>query len=145
MTPQNEGPPDLDEILKKLQQKSTAAGSARGMPGSERRWRYADAGWAWTSAGMVFISADRRSVARSGFYIVEGPPRRGASLGRSRGDDARPALDLPIDRAGRVVNVSGVARSRSVPRHPKKKAAAGSAEAHRRRDIVDVQFAIRSR
>jgi membrane protease subunit HflK len=151
MPPQNEGPPDLDEILKKLQQKiagllgmrprpagtSTGGGGGSQMPGM---------GVA-VGGGMVFIVLLIVAVwLASGFYIVE-EGRRGVVLRLGRFLETtmpgpRWHIPYPIESV-EVVNVSGVRTVEVGYRgNPKNKQPQEALMLTDDENIVDVQFAI---
>jgi len=150
MPPQNEGPPDLDEILKKLQQKiagllgmrprpaGTSGGGGGGpMPGM---------GMA-VGGGMAFIILLIIAVwLASGFYIVE-EGRRGVVLRLGRFLETtmpgpRWHIPYPIESV-EVVNVSGVRTVEVGYRgNPKNKQPQEALMLTDDENIVDVQFAI---
>src|SRR5688500_234829 len=149
MPPQNEGPPDLDEILKKLQQKiagllgmrprpaGTSGGGGSSMPGM---------GMA-VGGGMVFIILLIIAVwLASGFYIVE-EGRRGVVLRLGRFLETtmpgpRWHIPYPIESV-EVVNVSGVRTVEVGYRgNPKNKQPQEALMLTDDENIVDVQFAI---
>src|SRR5688572_4800986 len=150
MPPQNEGPPDLDEILKKLQQKiagllgmrprpagTSSAGGGSQMPGI---------GMA-VGGGMVFIVLLIIAVwLASGFYIVD-EGRRGVVLRLGKYLETtmpgpRWHIPYPIESV-EVVNVSGVRtvevgyRGNAKNKQPQEALMLTDDE-----NIVDVQFAI---
>ena len=148
MPPQNEGPPDLDEILKKLQQKiagllgmrprpAGASGGGGNMPGM---------GVA-VGGGMIFIILLIVAVwLMSGFYIVE-EGRRGVVLRLGKYLETtmpgpRWHIPYPIESV-EVVNVSGVRTVEVGYRgNPKNKQPQEALMLTDDENIVDVQFAI---
>src|SRR5687768_10017938 len=150
MPPQNEGPPDLDEILKKLQQKiagllgmrprpaaTSGGGGGSPMPGM---------GMA-VGGAMAFIILLIIAVwLASGFYIVE-EGRRGVVLRLGRFLDTtmpgpRWHIPYPIESV-EVVNVSGVRTVEVGYRgNPKNKQPQEALMLTDDENIVDVQFAI---
>jgi len=153
MPPQNEGPPDLDEILKKLQQKiagllgmrprpaGTSSGGGGGGGGNMPGMSMAVGG------GMFFIVLLIIAVwLASGFYIVE-EGRRGVVLRLGRFLETtmpgpRWHIPYPIESV-EVVNVSGVRtvevgyRGNAKNKQPQEALMLTDDE-----NIVDVQFAI---
>ena len=147
--PNNEGPPDLDEILKKLQQKiagllgmrprpaPTGGGGGMQMPGMG----------AAVGGGLVFIILLVLAVwLASGFYIVE-EGRRGVVLRLGRFLEVtmpgpRWHIPYPIESV-EVVNVSGVRTVEVGYRgNPKNKQPQEALMLTDDENIVDVQFAI---
>jgi membrane protease subunit HflK len=150
MPPQNEGPPDLDEILKKLQQKIAGllgmrprpAGPSGGGGGSQMPGMGMAVG-----GGMVFIVLLIVAVwLASGFYIVE-EGRRGVVLRLGKYLETtmpgpRWHIPYPIESV-EVVNVSGVRTVEVGYRgNPKNKQPQEALMLTDDENIVDVQFAI---
>src|SRR5688572_17659409 len=150
MPPQNEGPPDLDEILKKLQQKIAGllgmrprpAGTSGGGGGSPMPGMGMAVG-----GGMAFIILLIIAVwLASGFYIVE-EGRRGVVLRLGRFLEVtmpgpRWHIPYPIESV-EIVNVSGVRTVEVGYRgNPKNKQPQEALMLTDDENIVDVQFAI---
>src|SRR5688572_5592551 len=150
MPPQNEGPPALDEILKKLQQKIAGllgmrprpAGTSGGGGGSPMPGMGMAVG-----GGMAFIILLIIAVwLASGFYIVE-EGRRGVVLRLGRFLETtmpgpRWHIPYPIESV-EVVNVSGVRTVEVGYRgNPKNKQPQEALMLTDDENIVDVQFAI---
>src|SRR5690349_16274995 len=140
----NEGPPDLDEILRKLQQKIS------GLMGFKPRPPSGNAGpgvGAAVGGGLVFIILLIVAVwLASGFYIVE-EGRRGVVLRLGKyAETTQPGprwhVPFPIESV-EVVNVSGVRTVevgyRGNPRNRQPQEALMLTDDE---NIVDVQFAI---
>jgi membrane protease subunit HflK len=147
MPPPNDGPPDLDEILRKLQQKiaglfgarprAAGAGTGGQMPGMG----------AAVGGGLIFIILLIVAVwLVSGFYIVE-EGRRGVVLRLGRFLETtmpgpRWHIPYPIESV-EVVNVSGVRTVEVGYRgNPKNKQPQEALMLTDDENIVDVQFAI---
>jgi membrane protease subunit HflK len=103
MPPPNEGPPDLDEILKKLQQKIAALLGFRPRPTMPSGPQGPGMGAA-IGGGLVFVILLIVAVwLASGFYIVE-EGRRGVVLRLGRFLEVTmpgPALAHPVSRSSR--------------------------------------------
>ena len=152
MPPQNEGPPDLDEILKKLQQKIAGLLGMRPRPvgssggGGGGGVNLPGMGMA-VGGGMVFIILLIVAVwLASGFYIVE-EGRRGVVLRLGKYLETtmpgpRWHVPYPIESV-EVVNVSGVRTVEVGYRgNPKNKQPQEALMLTDDENIVDVQFAI---
>jgi membrane protease subunit HflK len=147
MPPPNDGPPDLDEILRKLQQKIAGLFGARPRPqpvggGSQMP----PVGMA-IGGGIVFLILLIVAVwLMSGFYIVE-EGRRGVVLRLGRFLETtmpgpRWHIPYPIESV-EVVNVSGVRTVEVGYRgNPKNKQPQEALMLTDDENIVDVQFAI---
>jgi membrane protease subunit HflK len=151
MPPPNEGPPDLDEILKKLQQKIAGLLGMRGRPASAPSGPGGGPGMPGVGAavggGVIFIILLIIAVwLASGFYIVE-EGRRGVVLRLGKYLETtmpgpRWHVPYPIESV-EVVNVSGVRtvevgyRGNAKNKQPQEALMLTDDE-----NIVDVQFAI---
>ena len=145
----NEGPPDLDEILRKLQQKIAGIFGARPRPqptGGGGGMQMPPMGAA-VGGGLVFIILLVIAVwLASGFYIVE-EGRRGVVLRLGKYlETTQPGprwhIPFPIE-AVEVVNVSGVRTVEVGYRgNPKNKQPQEALMLTDDENIVDVQFAI---
>ena len=146
--PPNDGPPDLDEILKKLQQKIAGLFGARPRPeGRPAGGGPMPAMGAAVGGGLVFIVLLIVAVwLASGFYIVE-EGRRGVVLRLGRFLEVtmpgpRWHIPYPIESV-EVVNVSGVRTVevgyRGTSRNKEKDEALMLTDDE---NIVDVQFAV---
>jgi membrane protease subunit HflK len=143
----NEGPPDLDEILRKLQQKiSGLLGFRPRMPGGPTGPSGPGMGHA-VGGGLIFIVLLIVAVwLASGFYIVE-EGRRGVVLRLGKYlETTQPGprwhIPYPIESA-EVVNVSGVRTVEVGYRgNPKNKQPQEALMLTDDENIVDVQFAI---
>jgi modulator of FtsH protease HflK len=149
MPPPNEGPPDLDEILRKLQQKIAGIFGARPRPqsaGGGGGMQMPPMGAA-VGGGIVFIILLVIAVwLASGFYIVE-EGRRGVVLRLGKFNEVtmpgpRWHIPYPIESV-EVVNVSGVRTVevgyRGNPKNKEKEEALMLTDDE---NIVDVQFAV---
>ena len=146
MPPPNDGPPDLDEILRKLQQKIAGLFGARPRAPSGPGGSMPGVGAA-VSGGIIFIILLVVAVwMMSGFYIVE-EGRRGVVLRLGRFLEVtmpgpRWHIPYPIESV-EVVNVSGVRtvevgyRGNAKNKQPQEALMLTDDE-----NIVDVQFAI---
>src|SRR5688572_11379219 len=151
MPPPNEGPPDLDEILRKLQQKIAGIFGARPRPqsaggGGGGGMQMPPMGAA-VGGGIVFIILLVIAVwLASGFYIVE-EGRRGVVLRLGKFNEVtmpgpRWHIPYPIESV-EVVNVSGVRTVEVGYRgNPKNKQPQEALMLTDDENIVDVQFAI---
>ena len=148
MPPPNDGPPDLDEILRKLQQKIAGLFGARPRaPGSPAGGPQMPGMGAAVGGGIVFIVLLIVAIwLASGFYIVE-EGRRGVVLRLGRFLEVtmpgpRWHIPYPIESV-EVVNVSGVRtvevgyRGNAKNKQPQEALMLTDDE-----NIVDVQFAI---
>src|SRR5689334_10452956 len=150
MPPPNEGPPDLDEILKKLQQKIAGLLGLRGRastPSSPGGGTSMPGMGAAVGGGLVFIILLVVAVwLASGFYIVE-EGRRGVVLRLGRFLEVtmpgpRWHIPYPIESV-EIVNVAGVRtvevgyRGNAKNKQPQEALMLTDDE-----NIVDVQFAI---
>jgi membrane protease subunit HflK len=150
MPPPNEGPPDLDEILKKLQQKIAGLLGMRGRPASAPpgpRGPGMPGMGAAVGGGVIFIILLVIAVwLASGFYIVE-EGRRGVVLRLGRFLEVtmpgpRWHIPYPIESV-EVVNVSNVRTVEVGYRgNPKNKQPQEALMLTDDENIVDVQFAI---
>jgi modulator of FtsH protease HflK len=143
----NEGPPDLDEILKKLNQKLSGLFGRRSNGPSEPRPPYDGPSAAFFGGSLAFIVLLIVAVwLASGFYIVD-EGRRGVVLRLGKyiettGPGPRWHIPFPIESA-EVVNVSGVRTVEVGYRgNPKNKQPAEALMLTDDENIVDVQFAI---
>jgi membrane protease subunit HflK len=144
----NEGPPDLDEILRKLQQKISGLLGFRPRPANSGPAGPAGSGMSpAVGGGLVFIILLIAAVwLASGFYIVE-EGRRGVVLRLGKYlETTQPGprwhIPYPIESV-EVVNVSGVRTVevgyRGNPRNKQPQEALMLTDDE---NIVDVQFAI---
>ena len=146
MPPPNEGPPDLDEILKKLQQKIAALLGLRPRPTMPAGPQGPGMGAA-IGGGLVFVILLIVAVwLASGFYIVE-EGRRGVVLRLGRyleTTDPGPRWHIPYPiESVEIVNVSGVRTVEVGYRgNPKNKQPQEALMLTDDENIVDVQFAI---
>jgi membrane protease subunit HflK len=145
MPPPNEGPPDLDEILKKLQQKIAGLFGMRPRPAPTAP--QGPGMGAAVGGGLVFIILLIVAVwLASGFYIVE-EGRRGVVLRLGRFLEVtmpgpRWHIPYPIESV-EVVNVSNVRTVEVGYRgNPKNKQPQEALMLTDDENIVDVQFAI---
>ena len=145
MPPPNAGPPDLDEILKKLQQK--IAGLLGMRPRAAPSGPQAPGMGVAVGGGLIFIILLIVAVwLASGFYIVE-EGRRGVVLRLGRFLEVtmpgpRWHIPYPIESV-EVVNVSGVRTVEVGYRgNPKNKQPQEALMLTDDENIVDVQFAI---
>src|SRR5207253_465254 len=146
MPQNNEGPPDLDEILKKLQQKIAGLFGMRPRPAPASPQGSA-IGSSALSGGLVFVVLLIVAVwLASGFYIVE-EGRRGVVLRLGKYLETTPPgprwhVPYPFESV-EVVNVSGVRTVevgyRGNPRNKQPQEALMLTDDE---NIVDVQFAI---
>ncbi len=148
MPPPTEGPPDLDEILRKLQQKIAGIFGARPRPQSAGGggMQMPPMGAA-VGGGFVFIVLLVIAVwLASGFYIVE-EGRRGVVLRLGKFNEVtmpgpRWHIPYPVESV-EVVNVSGVRTVevgyRGNPKNKEKEEALMLTDDE---NIVDVQFAV---
>jgi membrane protease subunit HflK len=148
MPPTNEGPPDLDEILRKLQQKISAILGFRPRPASSGPSGPSGPGMgAAVGGGLVFIVLLIAAVwLASGFYIVE-EGRRGVVLRLGKYLETTqpgPRWHVPYPfESVEVVNVSGVRTVEVGYRgNPKNKQPQEALMLTDDENIVDVQFAI---
>jgi modulator of FtsH protease HflK len=147
MPPPNDGPPDLDEILRKLQQKIAGLFGARPRaPGGPGGPQLPGMGMA-VGGGIMFIVLLVVAVwLMSGFYIVE-EGRRGVVLRLGRFLEVtmpgpRWHIPYPIESV-EVVNVSGVRTVEVGYRgNPKNKQPQEALMLTDDENIVDVQFAV---
>src|SRR5688572_6586025 len=147
MPPPNEGPPDLDEILRKLQQKIAGIFGARPRAQSAGGGMQMPPMGAAVGGGIVFIILLVIAVwLASGFYIVE-EGRRGVVLRLGKfNEETMPGprwhIPYPIESV-EVVNVSGVRTVevgyRGNPKNKEKEEALMLTDDE---NIVDVQFAV---
>jgi membrane protease subunit HflK len=148
MPPPNDGPPDLDEILRKLQQKISGLFGARPRPEGPRLGGGQMPGMgAAMGGGLIFIILLVLAVwLASGFYIVE-EGRRGVVLRLGRFLEVtmpgpRWHIPYPVESV-EVVNVSGVRTVevgyRGTSRNKEKDEALMLTDDE---NIVDVQFAV---
>src|SRR5688572_23589248 len=142
----NEGPPDLDEILRKLQQKIAGLLGFRGRPQGPTGPSGPGVGTA-VGGGVVFIILLIVAVwLASGFYIVE-EGRRGVVLRLGKYlETTQPGprwhIPYPIESV-EVMNVSGVRTVEVGYRgNPKNKQPQEALMLTDDENIVDVQFAI---
>ena len=147
----NDGPPDLDEMLRKLQQKLAGLFGGRGSPGnsgpSEPSPPFNGPSPAFFGGSIAFIVILVVGVwLASGFYIVE-EGRRGVVLRLGKyiettNPGPRWHIPYPIESA-EVVNVSGVRTVevgyRGTPKNKQPQEALMLTDDE---NIVDVQFAI---
>jgi membrane protease subunit HflK len=145
-TKNNEGPPDLDEILRKLQQKIAGLLGFRGRPQGPAGPGGPGVGTA-VGGGVVFIILLIVAVwLASGFYIVE-EGRRGVVLRLGKFLEVtqpgpRWHIPYPVESV-EVVNVSGVRTVEVGYRgNPKNKQPQEALMLTDDENIVDVQFAI---
>jgi membrane protease subunit HflK len=147
----NDGPPDLDEMLRKLQQKLAGLFGGRGSPGnsgpSEPSPPFNGPSPAFFGGSIAFIVILVVGVwLASGFYIVE-EGRRGVVLRLGKyiettNPGPRWHIPYPIESA-EVVNVSGVRTVEVGYRgNPKNKQPQEALMLTDDENIVDVQFAI---
>src|SRR5215212_1985428 len=143
----NEGPPDLDEILRKLQQKIAGLLGFRPRPAGTPPGGGMSGMGAAMGGGVVFIVLLIVAVwLASGFYIVE-EGRRGVVLRLGRFLETtmpgpRWHIPYPIETV-EVVNVSGVRTVEVGYRgNPKNKQPQEALMLTDDENIVDVQFAI---
>src|SRR5215212_1292773 len=143
----NEGPPDLDEILRKLQQKIAGLLGFRPRPAGTPPGGGMSGMGAAMGGGVVFIVLLIVAVwLASGFYIVE-EGRRGVVLRLGKYLETtmpgpRWHVPYPIE-AAEVVNVSGVRTVEVGYRgNPKNKQPQEALMLTDDENIVDVQFAI---
>jgi membrane protease subunit HflK len=143
----NEGPPDLDEILRKLQQKIAGLLGFRPRPAGTPPGGGMPGMGAAMGGGMIFIVLLILAIwLASGFYIVE-EGRRGVvlHLGEYRETtEAGPRWHIPYPvQSVEVVNVSGVRTVevgyRGTPKNKQPQEALMLTDDE---NIVDVQFAI---
>jgi membrane protease subunit HflK len=144
MPPPNEGPPDLDEILRKLQQKIAGLFGMRPRPAPTTPQPGMGAA---VGGGLVFIILLIVAVwLASGFYIVE-EGRRGVVLRLGRFLEVtmpgpRWHIPYPIESV-EIVNVAGVRTVEVGYRgNPKNKQPQEALMLTDDENIVDVQFAI---
>ena len=143
----NEGPPDLDEILRKMQQKIVGLLGFRPRPAGTPPGGASPGMGAAMGGGMAFILLLIVAVwLASGFYIVE-EGRRGVvlHLGQYRETtEAGPRWHIPYPiQSVEVVNVSGVRTVEVGYRgNPKNKQPQEALMLTDDENIVDVQFAI---
>ena len=143
----NDGPPDLDEILRKLQQKIAGLLGFRPRPAGSPPGGGGPGMGAAMGGGMVFIILLIIAVwLASGFYIVE-EGRRGVvlHLGEYRETtEAGPRWHVPYPiQSVEVVNVAGVRTVEVGYRgNPKNKQPQEALMLTDDENIVDVQFAI---
>src|SRR5258706_7754320 len=146
MPPPNEGPPDLDEILKKLQQKVAALLGFRPRPTMPSGPQGPGMGAA-IGGGLALVVLLIVAVwLASGFYIVE-EGRRGVVLRLGKyleTTDPGPRWHLPYPvESVEIVNVSGVRTVEVGYRgNPKNKQPQEALMLTDDENIVDVQFAI---
>jgi len=148
MPPPNDGPPDLDEILRKLQQKIAGLFGARPRPqGPGGGGMSMPPMGAAVGGGVAFIILLVIAVwLASGFYIVE-EGRRGVVLRLGKFNEVtmpgpRWHVPYPIESV-EVVNVSGVRTVEVGYRgNPKNKQPQEALMLTDDENIVDVQFAI---
>jgi membrane protease subunit HflK len=145
MPPPNEGPPDLDEILRKLQQKIAGLFGMRPRPAPTSA--SGPGMGAAVGGGLIFIILLIIAVwLASGFYIVE-EGRRGVVLRLGRFLEVtmpgpRWHIPYPIESV-EVVNVAGVRTVEVGYRgNPKNKQPQEALMLTDDENIVDVQFAI---
>ena len=144
MAQNNDGPPDLDEILRKLQQKIAGALGFKPRPASPSGGNGMGAAM---GGGLVFVVLLAIAVwLASGFYIVE-EGRRGVVLRLGKFTeitDAGPRWHIPYPfESVEIVNVSGVRTVEVGYRgNPKNKQPQESLMLTDDENIVDVQFAI---
>ena len=147
----NDGPPDLDEMLRKLQQKLAGLFGGRGSPGnsgpSDPSPPFNGPSPAFFGGSIAFIVILVVGVwLASGFYIVE-EGRRGVVLRLGKyiettNPGPRWHIPYPIESA-EVVNVSGVRTVEVGYRgNPKNKQPQEALMLTDDENIVDVQFAI---
>jgi len=143
----NDGPPDLDEILKKLNQKLSSLFGRRSSGPSDPEPPYSGPSAAFFGGSIAFIVILILGVwLASGFYIVE-EGRRGVVLRLGKYIETtmpgpRWHVPFPIESA-EVVNVSGVRTVEVGYRGtPKNKQPAEALMLTDDENIVDVQFAI---
>jgi membrane protease subunit HflK len=143
----NDGPPDLDEILKKLNQKLAGLFGRRPSGPSEPEPPYSGPSAAFFGGSIAFIVILILGVwLASGFYIVE-EGRRGVVLRLGKYIETtmpgpRWHVPFPIESV-EVVNVSGVRTVEVGYRGtPKNKQPAEALMLTDDENIVDVQFAI---
>ncbi len=143
----NDGPPDLDEILKKLNQKLSSLFGRRSSGPSDPEPPYSGPSAAFFGGSIAFIVVLIIGVwLASGFYIVE-EGRRGVVLRLGKYIETtmpgpRWHIPFPIESA-EVVNVSGVRTVEVGYRGtPKNKQPAEALMLTDDENIVDVQFAI---
>ena len=143
----NDGPPDLDEILKKLNQKLAGLFGRRDSGPSEPKPPYSGPSAAFFGGSIAFIVILVLGVwLASGFYIVE-EGRRGVVLRLGKYIETtmpgpRWHIPYPIESA-EVVNVSGVRTVEVGYRgNPKNKQPQEALMLTDDENIVDVQFAI---
>jgi membrane protease subunit HflK len=143
----NEGPPDLDEILRKLQQKISALLGFRPRPAGVPPAGSGPGMGAAMGGGIIFIILLIIAVwLASGFYIVD-EGRRGVVLRLGKYlETTQPGprwhIPYPIESA-EIVNVSGVRTVEVGYRgNPKNKQPQEALMLTDDENIVDVQFAI---
>ena len=102
---QDQGPPDLEEVVKRLQNKLGGLFGGRGGGGGGGGWGRAGAAGIWIAAGVVLLL-----IALSGLYIVD-PPEEGIVLRFGRYVDTTapgPHWRIPFIESVEVVNVKRI-------------------------------------